>query len=45
MRELAGKVLAKTGLAVMALVFLNKGLILILLALGALWEYLTGRRS
>lgn len=42
---IAGKVVAKTGLLVMALVFLKKGWILIVLALGALWKFLSGRRT
>ena len=42
---IAGKVLAKTGLLVLALAFLKKGWILIVLALGAGWKFLTGRRA
>jgi len=42
---IAGKVLAKTGLLLMALVFLKKGWILVVLALGALWKYLTRQRN
>jgi uncharacterized membrane-anchored protein len=36
---IAGKVLAKTGLFVIALAFLKKGWILIFLALAGLWKY------
>lgn len=36
---IAGKVLAKTGLFIIALAFLKKGWILIILALGGLWKY------
>jgi uncharacterized membrane-anchored protein len=42
---IAGKVLAKTGFLVMALVLLKKGWFLIVLALGAGWKFLSGRRS
>lgn len=42
---IAGKVLAKTGFLVMALLFLKKGWILIVLALGAGWRFLTGRKA
>jgi uncharacterized membrane-anchored protein len=42
---IAGKVLAKTGLLAMALIFLKKGWILIIIALGALWQFVGGRRT
>jgi uncharacterized membrane-anchored protein len=42
---IAGKVLAKTGFLVMALVLLKKGWFLIVLSLGVGWKFLSGRRS
>lgn len=42
---IAGKVLAKAGLLATLLLFLKKGWILIILAFGGLWRFLTGRRS
>lgn len=41
---IAGKVLAKTGLLVTALLFLKKGWIVVVLALGGLWRWLAVRR-
>ncbi|MDH3666850.1 MAG: DUF2167 domain-containing protein [Paracoccaceae bacterium] len=42
---IAGKALAKTGLLATLLIFLKKGWILILIALGAVWKFFTGRRA
>jgi len=40
---IAGKVLTKAGLLAMALIFLKKGWIIVVLALGALWRLLSRR--